>query len=176
MKKTINDLLQEHEKIMKVLDIVEKVQEEKKLGEKEELNFYLELSEFIQTFADKCHHGKEEINLYHILAPLGDVSEKKMIEELVGEHNQSRSLQKEIQKAAEEGRLKDAAKAAGEYRKLLLSHISHENEKMFPSVEKRITNELDDTIYGRFLAVEKRTLGEAGVAGIDEMIRGWENL
>jgi hemerythrin-like domain-containing protein len=176
MKKTINDLLQEHEKIMKVLDIVEKVQEEKKLGEKEELNFYLELSEFIQTFADKCHHGKEEINLYHILAPLGDVSEKKMIEELVVEHNQSRRLQKEIQKAAEEGRLSEAAKAVGEYRKLLLSHIRHENEEMFTSADKRITSELDDAIYGRFLAVEKRTLGEAGVAGIDEMIRGWENL
>lgn len=176
MKKTIDDLLLEHEKIMKVLDIVEKVQEEKKLGEKEELGFYLELAEFIQTFADKCHHGKEELNLYHILAPLGDVSEKKMIEELVGEHNQSRSLQKEMRKAAEEGRLKDAANSAGEYRKLLLSHISHENEKMFPSVEKRITKELDDNIYGRFLAVEKRTLGEAGIARIDEMIKGWESL
>lgn len=176
MKKTISDLLQEHEKIMKVLDIVEKVQEEKKLGESQELKFYSELAEFIQTFADKCHHGKEEINLYHILAPLGDVSEKKMIEELVGEHNQSRILQREIQKATEEGRIMDAAKAAGDYRKLLLSHISHENEKMFPSVEKRITDELDGTIYGRFLAVEKRTLGKAGIERIDEMIKGWENL
>lgn len=176
MKKTIDDLLQEHEKIMKVLDIVERVQEEKKLGEDEELKFYLELSSFIQTFADKCHHGKEEINLYHILAPLGDVSEKKMIEELVDEHHQSRMLQKELLRAAEEGRLLDAAKAAGEYRKLLLSHISHENEQMFPSVEKRITSELDDTIYERFMAVEERTLGDRGVVGIDEMIRGWESL
>lgn len=176
MRKTINDLLLEHEKIMKVLDIIVRIQEEKKLQEQEELRFYKELSEFIQLFADKCHHGKEEINLYHILAPLGDVSEKKMIEELVEEHHQSRILQKELLKAAEEGRLKDAAKAAGLYRKLLLSHISHENEKMFPSVEKRISKELDDTIYERFQAVEKRTLGDAGIAGIDEMIKGWENL
>lgn len=176
MRKTINDLLQEHDKIMKVLDIVGKLQEEKRLNEQEELKFYSELAEFIQTFADKCHHGKEEINLYHILAPLGDVSEKKMIEELVDEHNQSRILQKELMMAAEEGRLVDAAKKAGEYRKLLLFHISHENEKMFPSVEKRITKELDDTIYERFQAVEERTLGEEGIARIDEMIKGWESL
>ena len=176
MRKTIKDLIQEHEKIMHVLEIVEKVQGEKKLGEKEELKFYSELAEFIQTFADKCHHGKEEVNLYHILAPLGDLSERKMVEELLEEHNQSRILQKELQKATEEGRLMDAATKALEYRKLLLSHIYHENEEMFPSMEKRITDELDETIYGRFLAVEKMTLGDAGIARIDEMIKGWESL
>lgn len=176
MRKTIKDLIQEHDKIMHVLDIVEKVQAEKKLGEKAELIFYAELAEFIQTFADKCHHGKEEINLYHILAPLGDLSERKMIEELLDEHNQSRILQKELQKATEEGQLMVAATKAGEYRKLLLSHIYHENQEMFPSIEKRITDELDDTIYGRFMGVEKRTLGDAGIARIDEMIKGWENL
>lgn len=176
MRKTIKDLIQEHDKIMHVLEIVEKVQGEKKLSEKEELFFYSELSEFIQTFADKCHHGKEEINLYHILAPLGDLSERKMIEELIEEHNQSRGLQKELQKAAEEGRLMEAAAKALEYRQLLLAHIHHENQEMFPSIEKRITDELDETIYGRFMAVEKRTLGDAGIARIDEMIKGWENL
>ena len=176
MRKTIKDLIQEHDKIMRVLEIVEKVQGEKKLGEKEELLFYAELSEFIQTFADKCHHGKEEVNLYHILAPLGDLSERKMIEELLDEHNQSRILQKELQKATEEGRLMEAATKAEEYRQLLLAHIYHENQEMFPSIEKRITDELDETIYGRFLAVEKRTLGDAGIGRIDEMIKGWESL
>jgi hemerythrin-like domain-containing protein len=127
-------------------------------------------------FADRCHHGKEEVNLYHILAPLGDVSERKMIEELVDEHNQSRILEKELKKAAEEGRLMEASKVAGDYRELLLSHIKHENEDMFPSMVKRISDELDDSIYGRFLAVEKRTLGDGGIARIDEIIREWEKL
>lgn len=176
MKRCINDLLMEHDKIMKVLDIIERVQSEKKLDEKEELLFYRELADFILIFADKCHHGKEEINLYHILAPLGDVSEKKMIEELVVEHNESRILQRELQRSVEEGRLLDAANFAGEYRRLLLKHIKHENENMFPSMEKRITDELDDSIYRRFQAVEMRTLGESGASRLDYLIRGWENL
>ncbi len=176
MKKTINDLLQEHEKIMKVLDIVARVQEDKKLGEKEQLVFYRELADFILIFADRCHHGKEEVNLYHIIAPLGDLSERNMIEELIDEHHQSRILQKELQKAVEEGRLMEAAIVAGDYRKLLLAHIKHENEEMFPSMVKRISDELDDSIYGRFLVVEERTLGDGGIARIDEVIGEWEKL
>ena len=175
MGKATHDLVQEHEKILHVLDIIRKVQANDKIKVDTLLKFYTELADFIEIFADKCHHGKEEANLYHTLAPLGDELERNMIIFLVEEHEEARIINNQIRRAAQDGRLSEAAVAAAKYRKLLLDHIHKENEEMFPSIDKRITKEQEDIIYEHFMAVEKRTLGEAGVAGIDAMIKNWEH-
>ncbi len=174
MGKAIHDLAQEHEKILHVLDIVKKVQANDKISKEALLKFYIELADFIEIYADKCHHGKEEHNLYHTLAPLGGGVEKNMIILLLDEHVEARALNKEIRKAAENGNISEATTAADKYRKLLLEHINRENEEMFPSIEKLITQKQESVIYEHFLAVEKRTLGEGGLARIDGIIKGWE--
>lgn len=174
MGKAIHDLVQEHEKILHVLEIIRKVQANDKISVSDLLKFYGELSHFIDIFADKCHHGKEEANLYHTLAPLGDELERNMIVYLINEHEQARFINNQIKRAVEDGKLQEAATAAAKYRKLLLEHIHNENEELFPAIDKRITREQEETIYEHFLAVEKRTLGEAGVSAIDEMIAGWD--
>lgn len=174
MGKAIHDLVQEHEKILNVLEIIRKVQSNDKISVNDSLKFYGELSHFIDIFADKCHHGKEEANLYHTLAPLGDELERNMIIYLIKEHEEARFINNQIRRAVENGKLQEAATAAAKYRKLLLEHIHNENEELFPAIDKRITREQEEKIYEHFLAVEKRTLGDAGVAGIDEMIAGWE--
>lgn len=174
MGKAIHDLVQEHEKILSVLEIIRKVQANDKISVSDALKFYGELAHFIDIFADKCHHGKEEANLYHTLAPLGDELERNMIIYLIKEHEEARFINNQIKRAVEDGKLQEAATAAAKYRKLLLEHIHNENEELFPAIDKRITREQEEKIYEHFLAVEKRTLGDAGVAGIDEMIAGWE--
>lgn len=174
MGKAIHDLVQEHEKILQVLDIIRKVQANDKISVSNLLKFYGELAEFIEVFADKCHHGKEEANLYHTLAPLGDELERNMIIYLIKEHEEARMINNQIRRAAENGKLSEAATAAAKYRKLLLEHIHNENEELFPAIDKRITKEQEEVIYEHFLVVEKRTLGEGGVPRIDEMIKSWE--
>lgn len=174
MGKAINDLVQEHERILHVLEILKEVQVSDKISEEDLLKFYLELADFIEIFADRCHHGKEEHNLYHTLAPLGQVAGQKMIVELMEEHVVARALTKEIKEAAEAGNLAEAINAASKYRTLLLAHIQMENEEMFPTIEKRISLEQEDVIYGHFLNVEKRTLGDGGIARLNGIIRGWE--
>ena len=174
MGRAVQDLVQEHDKILHVLDIIRKVQGNDKISKEALLKFYLELADFIEIYADKCHHGKEEHNLYHTLAPLSGEVGKKMIMHLMDEHAESRSLMKQIRHAADVGNIEDVTSAAAKYRVLLLEHIHRENEEMFPSIEKRITLEQEEVIYGHFLAVEKRTLGEGGVAKIDAIIKQWE--
>lgn len=172
----IHDLVQEHEKLIHVLDIIKKIQEKDDLVDKALLKFYSELADFIDMFADKCHHGKEEINLYHTLAPLGDEQERNMIIFLIEEHGQSRKINRELRAAAENGDIKGAEAAAADYSKLLVAHIKHENEELFPSIDKRLSKEVEEKIYQRFIEVEKSTLGEAGVAAIDKLIKGWDEL
>ncbi|KAF0092572.1 MAG: hypothetical protein FD141_756 [Fusobacteria bacterium] len=175
MGKAIHDLVQEHEKILHVLDIIRKVQANDKISVNALIKFYAELADFIEIYADKCHHGKEEHNLYHTLAPLGDELERNMIIYLIKEHEEAKTINNQIRRAAESGRLSEAATAAAKYRKLLLEHIHNENEELFPAIEKRITLDQEEVIYEHFMAVEKRTLGEGGVSKIDMIIKGWES-
>ncbi len=50
----------EHEAILHVLTIVDKVVSTDTIEDAEILKFGNELIFFLKTFADKCHHGKEE--------------------------------------------------------------------------------------------------------------------
>jgi len=94
---------------------------------------------------------------------------------LIKEHEEARVINNQIRRAAESGKLLEAATAAAKYRKLLLEHIHNENEELFPAIDKRIKREQEETIFEHFKAVEKRTLGENGATRIDEIIKKWEN-
>ncbi len=58
------------------------------------------LVDFIRTYADRCHHGKEEDILFEDLAkrPLSP-EEKALMDELVEEHKLGRRLTKELVEA-----------------------------------------------------------------------------
>lgn len=176
MGKATYDLIQEHKTILHALELLQKIQEKENLTTETQLTYYGELAYFLEIFADKCHHGKEENNMYHTLAPLGDEREKALIITLIEEHVEARALVRRIRGAAEAGDLSGAAKAAEEYSILLLEHIHRENEEMFPATEYRISEKQQEVMYQHFLQVEERTLGGGVKEKIQEMIQGWETL
>ena len=176
MGKATIDLIHEHETIMHVLELLKKIQGNSGISEESQLKFYGELAYFLEVFADKCHHGKEENNMYHTLAPLGDEAEKMMIITLIEEHVEARALVREIKRAAEAGSAAEAAEAAESYRVLLQDHIRRENEEMFPSIQYRIKDQQQDVMFEHFMAVEERTLGGGVKEKLMEMIKGWESL
>lgn len=175
MGKAMHDLVQEHDKILHAMELLRKIQEKGTLSEEARLKYYGELAFFLEVYADKCHHGKEENNMYHTLAPLGDEAEKALIIKLIEEHVEARALVRDINKAVAAGNAADAAKSAARYRTLLLEHIRRENDEMFPSLEKRITDQQQDVMFDHFLKVEDRTLGEGNKERIDAMFASWEN-
>ncbi len=64
--KAIQDLRKEHESILNVLNIADKVISSRS-DEVKKLQFGKELVYFLKKFADKCHHGKEENYLFNEL-------------------------------------------------------------------------------------------------------------
>jgi hemerythrin-like domain-containing protein len=60
------------------------------------------LVDFIRTYADRCHHGKEEDILFRDLQKKAlSNDQKRILEELVEEHKQGRSLTKRLTEANE---------------------------------------------------------------------------
>ncbi len=64
MGKATQDLKNEHESILHVLKIVDKAISNNVKDNDTIIKFGNELVYFLKTFADKCHHGKEETHLF----------------------------------------------------------------------------------------------------------------
>ena len=64
-------LRHEHEAILKILDVTEKVANRLERGEAVRQEVLANLQEFFRLFADQCHHGKEEDLLFPLLEQKG---------------------------------------------------------------------------------------------------------
>lgn len=56
------DLINEHKAIKLMLSIMSKIAEDTKANKEFYIKDVEQIVDFLQTFADKCHHGKEETN------------------------------------------------------------------------------------------------------------------
>jgi len=59
MGKATQDLRKEHEAILHVLNILDKMMDSENRDTDSLLKYYGEVVYFLRIFADKCHHGKE---------------------------------------------------------------------------------------------------------------------
>lgn len=83
--------MQEHRLIEKMIALMDIQYEIFKQEDKADVNFITAALDFIRTYADKCHHRKEEDILFRDLdkKPLSS-EHKKILQELRDEHNQAR--------------------------------------------------------------------------------------
>jgi len=134
---SLEDLLQDHEVIEKVLKTLEVKLKEAKLSGRIPLEFLKDLIHFSKLFIDKCHHGKEEICLFPCLEKRGI---KGPIEVMLAEHEEGRRLINllsdriaKYEKGEIEG--EEVLKPCYDYLELLSNHIYKENNILFPMGE-----------------------------------------
>ena len=90
MGKATQDLRNEHDAILFVLQIVDKMMQSKEQSKETMLQYYGELVYFLQIFADKCHHGKEELYLFREMVRQGIANEGGPIGVMLEEHVRGR--------------------------------------------------------------------------------------
>ncbi|MGA2404066.1 MAG: hemerythrin domain-containing protein [Syntrophobacteraceae bacterium] len=69
--KPIQDLKAEHEGILLMLDILERMSERIVAGKSVPTDHLKQVLDFLQVFVDKCHHGKEEKLLFAAMEEAG---------------------------------------------------------------------------------------------------------
>jgi len=116
--------------------------------------------DFIRTYADRCHHGKEEDILFRLLSqkPISD-HHREVVEELMQEHVQARSLTGQLV-AAKDRYVAGDRGAVSEIRTVMSQllgfypvHIEKEDRHFFiPCMEYFSRHEQDDMLeaFGEF--------------------------
>lgn len=158
-------LRKEHDAILRVLDAVDEVARCLDGSERVEPKTLDGLLEFVRLFADRCHHGKEEELLFPLLEQKGMPHEGGPIGVMLFEHEQGRTLVRQMAEAAAEYQrgLPEAgrcwADAAKQYAALLREHIAKENNILFVMAERMLTSEEQDALAADFEKVELEKMG-----------------
>ena len=133
--------------------------------------------DFIRTYADRCHHGKEEDILFAELAdkPLPP-DLKKILDELLEEHKQAREYTKELVKA-KENYLRQEPEAVNQILHYLdkitamyPKHIIKEDQYFFIPCMEHFTAEEKDAMLEKMWEFDRKMIHEryeGVVAGIE---------
>src|SRR5262249_21887249 len=119
-----------------------------------------ELVALVRTFADRCHHGKEEDQLFPLLRAKGIGA---VLDVFVGDHVEGRGQLAILSSGATAAK---RAAAARQYVGLLRDHIERENEILFPWADGVLDLDEHADLAKRYAEVEERVVG----AGVHETL------
>lgn len=167
---TTETLQAEHNGVLMVLDQLERAITAAERGENVPADIFRDIQEFFVIFVDKCHHGKEEAELFPQLEAHGSGAITRRLEE---EHARGRGLAAaygEALGAYTPGQIATAtrlAAAARAYSEFLRAHIELETRELFPAVEEKLASN-DDALVEAFERIEEERIG----AGTHERLHG----
>ena len=166
MRGPIETLMNEHRLIEKVLDSLERfASETKHPAEADRLTLGRYVT-FLQTLADRCHHGKEEDLLFEALAQHGLPRESGPVAVMLEEHEMGRDLVRRMAAvAAVEGvpspeAWSEARQAATDFVFLLQKHIQKEDGILFPMAQRVLPPAVQEELARAFEDFEKTKMGE----------------
>jgi hemerythrin-like domain-containing protein len=159
-EKPIKILEEEHHFIQKVVGAIAVLAETLEAGREVDAKTLHDAVEFMRTFADKCHHGKEEAHLFTLLEKKGVPMRGCPLGILVAEHQKGRDLVKQLAEAADSyagnAMAREALlKSLHGLTDLYPNHIWKEEYLAFPMADKILTSEEQRELSDKFEMVEK---------------------
>jgi len=163
--KATDVLKEEHEAVLYVLSILEKICEMIDDGKTFEQNHIGQIIEFLKTFVDKCHHGKEEDLLFPELEKVGIKKDNGPIGVMLFEHDAGRAYVKQLSESFEKyknGQLNYSVgmiEAARKYIALLIQHIDKENNILYNMADKHFSEQTHEKLIAGFEKIETERIG-----------------
>ena len=150
MKDPIQELMDEHRIIEKLLSALE-------AGARQDLplGFYEKAVALITSFADACHHGKEEAHLFPLLEQRGIPREMGPVGVMLAEHEEGRHYVANMQDLLRMGDLEGLRREAAAYAALMRGHIDKEDHALFPMAVNVLSQEDRISLRGLFDGVPR---------------------
>jgi hemerythrin-like domain-containing protein len=165
--KPIGPLMIEHRLIERMILIVKEEIDEMKEGKKADPVFIDTYVDFARTYADRCHHGKEEDILFRDLAKKKLSPEhKKTMDELVQEHIYARKTVGELVAAKDlyvqgnKDALKDILAKLKALAEFYPKHIEKEDKRFFFPILDYFTKKEQDDMLKEFWEFDRKLIHE----------------
>lgn len=152
-------LMAEHRVIEQVLACLEKMAAQAVATGKVEREPALQAIEFFRMFADKCHHGKEEAQLFPMMEARGFPRQGGPTGVMLHEHDQGRACVRAMASAVEKQAAKEFAAQARQFIALLSQHIQKEDHCLFAMANEQLSAEDQATLLAQFEKVEHEEMG-----------------
>jgi hemerythrin-like domain-containing protein len=144
--KATNILRNEHREIIRALDVMERMAEQREKGESLDHRDVEDILRFFRLFVDSHHQGKEEMILFPAL--LKDRAQRHHAElsQLIFAHNQERSLVVGLEDAIETSNAKDFVYYVKRLSQVLRAHIEEEDRRLFALAEATLSAKEDEEV------------------------------
>jgi hemerythrin-like domain-containing protein len=155
-------LEEEHVVIAKVVSAASVIADRLEAGEGVDLDTLLGMVDFMRTFADRCHHGKEEELLFPLLGKKGVPLRGCPIGALTMEHVSGRMLVNGLAGAVDACKKGDPTGVEGIIQalrgiaELYPNHIWKEDYLLLPMSNKVLSLEDQQVLYHQFEQVEEQ--------------------
>ncbi len=174
-------LKDEHALILQALDALEQKIAALEGGAAPDRAYFEKAVQFLRTFADQCHHGKEENLLFKAMVDQGFPREGGPIAVMLSEHDTGRGFIRGLAEGAV-GIGRDPAAAqqiiqnGRGYIRLLRAHIDKENTILFPMADQVLSPQLQAHLGEEFERFEAEETGagvhEASLKLLEELKAG----
>ena len=164
--KATDALKHEHQVILMVLGAAERHARAIAEGGSVDVERVASIVDFVRTFADRCHHAKEEDLLFARMTDRGFPRDVGPVAMMMHEHELGRAYIRAVDGALEAAGRGDAAAArtVGEnlssYARLLRAHINKEDTILYPMADEMLTDEDQAELEAAFARVEREAIGE----------------
>lgn len=152
--KSTNQLSNDHKAILRAIDILRGMSQRASQPEGFDAADGAAILDFFRTFADKCHHTKEESVLFPALIQHGMMRQGGPVAVMLSEHDQGREFLKGVSDALEASNREMFAWHAMQYARLLTDHIFKEDNILFPMANDMLSDPEDATILDEFDKIE----------------------
>lgn len=154
---TPTDVLRaEHQLILRVTAVVERLIRNAEAQGQFDAAAFGRCVQFLQRFADSCHHAKEEDLLFPVLERCGIPRESGPIGVMLSEHRSARALTQAMASALDDHAKGDRAGAAivcergRQYIELIRQHIFKEDHVLYPMGDRAMSGEDQATLCQQF--------------------------
>ena len=158
--KTSKILSEEHQNILKVIEILENECEAIEEGKKIDKDFFEKVIDFIRNYADKFHHAKEEDILFKEFNKCGEEDPECIscnpVEQMLFEHDEGREFVKGMETRLNENDGTKLIRNARAYISLLREHISKEDDVLYPMTDEVLSDKIKKDMLKKFEEIGKK--------------------
>ncbi|RKZ49435.1 MAG: hypothetical protein DRQ48_01440 [Gammaproteobacteria bacterium] len=153
-----HELMNEHQLILKYLDLMERYVEFSQTNDNKDL--FLQKAQdfisFVQIFTDTYHHAKEEDVLFKYLQAPGVLSHCNPLPVMLSDHEQGRVYTQNMKDALANNDLKTLCDNACAYSQTLKQHIFKEDNILYPMAESGISDDDKIALENEYRQIEEK--------------------